>query len=117
MINNNIFLKALVYHINMQKWTDPQMRQQVFLFPRTILNKIKAFSEETGQPFDKIIESGFKDFTQYLINKCAEIDEIRYNAILAEKKAKEDQELIAQFPLKVPGHEVDPIDNETTATA
>ena len=100
----------------MQKWTDPQMRQQVFLFPRTVLNKLKAYSEETGQPFDKIIEPGFKIFTQYLINKCSEIDEIRYNAILAEKKAKEEQELAAQYPLQVPGHEVDPVGNEQPIT-
>lgn len=92
----------------MGKWTDPEKRQQVFLFPRVVLNKIKAYCEETGQPFDKVIEPGFRIFEQYMINKCAEIDEIRYKAIQAERKMKEDQELVAQYPLQVPGHEVDP---------
>lgn len=102
---------------SMSKWSDPDKKLQGFMINKAVLLKLKAYAEETEQTFENVIKTEFEAFEQTLLNKAREIDEIRFKAIEEMKKQRDEQELAAQFPLKVPGHEVDPIANEPEITA
>ena len=83
--------------------------QQMMYFDKTLLKKLKAYALETDTPFHKLIEDETNQFVQLLLAKCEKIDELRMKELEAWKKAREEQELVAQHPLEVIGHEVEPI--------
>ena len=86
--------------------------QQMMYFDKTLLKKLKSYALETDTPFHKLIEEETNQFVQLLLAKCEKIDELRMKELEAYKKSKEERDIVEQFPMKVPGHEVDPIGSE-----
>lgn len=96
----------------MSKWTDPDKKQKAFVLNRQVMNTIDSYARETDQSFDDVIKEEFEMFEQLLIKKCSVIEEIRIKAYEASRKAREEQKLAEQSPLIVPGHEVNPLEND-----
>lgn len=94
------------------------LTQQVIYLNRTTLMKLKAYALEIDTPFLKLIEPEVQQFTQLLVNKMRQVDEMRMAAFEKERKERQEQALADQFPMKVTGQEVEPITKvETVAEA
>lgn len=70
----------------MSNWNDPTRKLQGITINKTVLLKLKAYAQETEQPFYMVIKQELEDFDKALLSKAIEIDKIRFQALEDMKK-------------------------------
>lgn len=93
----------------MSKWNDPEKKQKAIVLNRQVFNTIDSYAREIDSTFDDVIKDDFKQFEELLIQRCATIQDMRMAAYEKARKEREEQKLADEAPLRVSGHEVEPI--------
>ena len=95
----------------------PGKKMIPFYFDEAIYRTIKVYSALTDQSMQQVLQPIADEIEQSLIKLCGQINEMNRQAELERQRKEEEQRIVAEHPLQVPGHEVDPISNEPTITA
>lgn len=78
----------------------------------SIYREIKVYAASTDQSFQQVIKTESAEFEQTLLKVVTTIKEMRRKAEEEIQKIEEEKELVAQYPMRVAGHEVDPLGTE-----
>lgn len=97
---------------------NPEGKRMIPIYiDEAIYRLVKVYAAETDQSFQQVIKVESESFEQSLLKLADTLREMRRQAEEKRQRQEEEQRIVAEHPLQVPGHEVNPIENEPTITA